>query len=112
MAPQVYGPIHQHFFNVRMDMMVDGPDNSVYEVNTVADPPGPANPHHNAFHTEATLLRSEGQDDLERLLMGHSPKLQAILEAARKRFREGGGIPHEAFWNEVEAALTERGVKL
>ena len=42
-------------------MMVDGPDNSVYEVNTVADPPGPANPHHNAFHTEATLLRSEGQ---------------------------------------------------
>ena len=23
--------------------------------------PGPANPHHNAFHTEATLLRSEGQ---------------------------------------------------
>ena len=60
-APQVYGPIHQHFFNVRMDMMVDGPDNSVYEVNTVADPPGPANPHRNAFHTEATLLRSEGQ---------------------------------------------------
>jgi PHD/YefM family antitoxin component YafN of YafNO toxin-antitoxin module len=51
----------------------------------------------------AVLLRSEGQDDLERLLMGHSRKLQAILEAARKRFREGGGIPHEAFWNEVEA---------
>jgi len=49
------------------------------------------------------LLRSEGQDDLERLLMGHSPKLQSILEAARKRFREGGGIPHETFWKEVEA---------
>ena len=42
-------------------MMVDGPDNSVYEVNTVADPPGPENPHHNAFHTEATLLRSEAE---------------------------------------------------
>ena len=36
-APRVYGPIHQHFFNVRLDMMVDGLDNSVYEVNTVAD---------------------------------------------------------------------------
>jgi primary-amine oxidase len=60
-APGVYGPIHQHFFNARLDMMVDGLDNSVYEVNTVADPPGPDNPHHNAFHTEATLLRSEGQ---------------------------------------------------
>ncbi len=58
-APQVYGPIHQHFFNVRLDMMVDGLDNSVYEVNTVADPPGPENPHDNAFHTEDTLLRSE-----------------------------------------------------
>ncbi len=60
-APGVYGPIHQHFFNVRLDMMVDGPDNSVYEVNTVADPPGPENPHHNAFHTESTLLGRESQ---------------------------------------------------
>ncbi len=60
-ARGVYGPIHQHFFNARLDMMVDGPDNSVYEVNTVADAPGPENPHHNAFHAEATLLASEAQ---------------------------------------------------
>ena len=60
-APGVYGPIHQHFFNARLDMMVDGPDNSVYEINTVADAPGPENPHHNAFHAEATLLASEAQ---------------------------------------------------
>jgi prevent-host-death family protein len=51
----------------------------------------------------AVLLRSESEEDLERLLMGHSPALQAILEAARKRFRQGGGIPHEKFWKEVEA---------
>lgn len=60
-APQVYGPIHQHFFNVRLDMMVDGLRNSVYEVNTVADPPGPENPYESAFHTEAVLLRSEAE---------------------------------------------------
>jgi primary-amine oxidase len=60
-APQVYGPIHQHFFNVRLDMMVDGPDNSVYEVNTVADPSGANNPYNNAFHAEATLLETESQ---------------------------------------------------
>jgi primary-amine oxidase len=60
-APGVYGPIHQHFFNVRLDMTVDGLRNSVYEVNTVADPPGPENPHHNAFRTEATLLASEAR---------------------------------------------------
>jgi len=50
----------------------------------------------------AVLLRSESDEDVERLLMGHSPKLQAILQAARKRFREGRGIPHETFWKEVE----------
>ena len=60
-APGVYGPIHQHFFNVRLDMMVDGPANSVYEVDTVADPPGPENPHTNAFRAQATLLRSESE---------------------------------------------------
>ena len=51
----------------------------------------------------AVLLRSESEDDLERLLMGHSPKLQSILEAARQRFRAGRGILHETFWKEVEA---------
>ena len=52
----------------------------------------------------AVLLRARSEEDLERLLMGHSPKLQAILQAARRRFRSGAGIPHETFWKEVEAA--------
>ncbi len=56
----------------------------------------------------AVLLRSDGEDDLERLLMGHSPRLQAILEAARKRFRQGRGIPHETFWQKVEAENASR----
>ena len=30
------------------------------------------------------------------------PKLQAILDAARKRIQEGKGIPHEQFWEQVE----------
>ncbi len=51
----------------------------------------------------AVLLRTAGADDLDRLLMGHSPQLQSILEAARERFRAGGGIPHETFWKEFEA---------
>jgi primary-amine oxidase len=60
-APQVYGPIHQHFFNVRLDMLVDGLNNSVFEVNTVSDPVGPENPYNNAFHTESTLLATESE---------------------------------------------------
>ncbi len=58
-APNVYGPNHQHFFNVRMDMMVDGPDNAVYEVDSVADPEGSANPNGNCWRTVATPLERE-----------------------------------------------------
>ena len=59
----------------------------------------------------AVLLRTEDEADLERLLLGHSPKLQTILEAARKRFRAGAGIPHETFWKEVEAENAGRSKK-
>ncbi|MFN8635947.1 MAG: primary-amine oxidase, partial [Chloroflexota bacterium] len=34
-APGVYAPIHQHFFNARLDVAVDGPANHVEEVHTV-----------------------------------------------------------------------------
>lgn len=56
----------------------------------------------------AVLLKANGNDDLERLLMGHSEKLQSILQAARQRFKEGRGIPHEAFWKEVAAKATNQ----
>ena len=58
-APQLAAHIHQHFFNVRMDMAVDGQKNSVYEVNSYANPPDEKNPYHNAFYAERTLLKSE-----------------------------------------------------
>lgn len=59
LAPQLVGHIHQHFFNVRMDMMVDGVNNSVYEVNTESIPMGPDNPHGNACKVTSTLLKTE-----------------------------------------------------
>ena len=58
-APQLNAHIHQHFFNFRLDMNVDGEQNSVFEVNTVAAPPGPDNPHGNAFYAQKTLLGTE-----------------------------------------------------
>jgi primary-amine oxidase len=89
-APQVYGPIHQHFFNVRLDMMVDGLQNSVYEVDTVADPPGPDNPHHNAFHTEATLLGSERE--AQRLTEPRAGRFWKVVNpAVRNRLGEPVG---------------------
>ena len=60
-APQVAAHIHQHFFSVRLDMSVDGMKNSVYEVNTKAEPIGPDNPQANAFYAESTLLATESE---------------------------------------------------
>lgn len=59
----------------------------------------------------AVLLSSRTAEDVERLLMGHSPRLQAILEAARQRFRAGRGIPHDTFWKDVEAENANQSAK-
>ncbi len=58
-AKNLAGPIHQHFFCVRMDMDVDGAKNTVYEVETRPVPPGPDNEHHNVFEAAVTPIRSE-----------------------------------------------------
>ena len=51
----------------------------------------------------AVLLAVTDEDDLERLMMAHSRRLQALLAAARKRIEAGQGIPSDQFWAEVEA---------
>jgi len=58
-APGVYGPHHQHFFNVRLDMAIDGTANRVYEVTPTADPEGPANPVGNAWRAREVLIKDE-----------------------------------------------------
>ena len=58
-APGLFAPNHEHYFSVRLDMQVDGPRNNLYEVESVAAPPGPDNPHGNAWRTVRTQLASE-----------------------------------------------------
>jgi primary-amine oxidase len=60
-APGVYAPIHQHFFNIRLDFNLDDGGNSVYEVNTEAEPLSDSNPFGNAFFAKATLLDRESK---------------------------------------------------
>ena len=57
--PNIYGPNHQHFFNFRLDMSVDGAGNSVYEVDSIPEPDPALNPHRNAWITRDTLVASE-----------------------------------------------------
>jgi len=60
-APQLNGPIHQHLFNVRLDMSVDGQHNSVYELEVVPEPRGHSNPQGNGFYSTKTLLATESE---------------------------------------------------
>ena len=55
-APGVVGQIHQHLFCARLDLAIDGDQNSVVECNTYAEPAGPDNPFGNAFYIEQTTL--------------------------------------------------------
>ncbi len=51
----------------------------------------------------AVLVAVGDEDELERLVLAHSPKLRSILEAAHRRIQSGKGIPHDEFWQQVEA---------
>jgi hypothetical protein len=51
----------------------------------------------------AVLLGVHDDDELERLLLAHSRKLRALLDAADRRIDEGQGITHEEFWQRVES---------
>ena len=52
----------------------------------------------------AVLLAVTDEDELERLLLAHSPKFQAILGKSRRQIDETGGIPHDVFWREVKSS--------
>lgn len=58
-APGIMAPIHQHFFNYRIDTQIDGVENSVVEYNTVASEINEDNPNKNAFYAEETIFESE-----------------------------------------------------
>ncbi|WP_414166757.1 primary-amine oxidase [Streptoverticillium reticulum] len=59
LAPGLYAPNHQHFFNVRLDMCVDGNENAVHEVDAERLPQGEDNPEGGAWVARRTLLADE-----------------------------------------------------
>jgi len=60
-APQLYAPHHQHFFNMRLDFDIDGTQNTVQQIDVVADAVDEANLYANAFRSRATALTTEKQ---------------------------------------------------
>jgi prevent-host-death family protein len=56
----------------------------------------------------AVLLVPYDDDDLERLMLGRSPRFQALLDRSRKSIKEGKGLSEEAFWEAVRKRAQER----
>lgn len=81
-APEVNALNHQHFFGMRLDFAVDGTQNSVYEVNTKAEPMGPENPHGNAFYAESTLLETE--QDAKRTINPFTARYWKVVNPNKK----------------------------
>jgi hypothetical protein len=57
------------------------------------------------------LLAVRDDEELERLVLAHSPRLQALLETSRRQIREGEGISHEDFWQEMDEEKPPQGRK-
>jgi primary-amine oxidase len=60
-APGLGAPYHQHLFNARLDMTVDGLANAVDELDVRPVPVGEGNPYGNAFTRVATRLTRESE---------------------------------------------------
>jgi primary-amine oxidase len=108
-APQLYAPIHQHFFNMRLDFDLDGVENSVQRIDVVADPPGAANPFENAFSARAETLRDEASAKAELSLetsrswkIINPGRLNALGQPVGYRFMPGdNSVPYaseNAWW--------------
>jgi primary-amine oxidase len=57
----LYAPFHQHFIVARLDLDVDGPDNTVYVTESVPAPPGPDDPYALGLTVTSTPLRTEAE---------------------------------------------------
>ena len=89
-APNVEAVHHQHFFNFRLDMDVDGTANSVVEMNTGPSLAGKNNPYNNAFTMTENSLRTERQAQRQ-VNLASSRKWKVINPASRNSLGQPTG---------------------
>jgi primary-amine oxidase len=56
---RTYAPFHQHFLIAKLDLDIDGEENTVVEVDSIAPPISPENPYGLALTTQGTTIESE-----------------------------------------------------
>ena len=90
-TPDLAGPHHQHLFCFRLDMCVDGPANSVYEVDAVPVPRGPGQPVRERVHRPGHPAGNR----VRRAADGGT-RARAVLEDRQsllaQRLRRAGGV--------------------
>ncbi len=52
----------------------------------------------------AVLIAALEEEELERLVLAHTPKFRRLLDAAKARIQQTGGVKHEDFWQSIEVA--------
>lgn len=89
-APHLVAPHHQHFFNFRLDLDVDGTANAVVESNTRSMEAWSSNPLGNGFVMEATRLATEraARRDMN---MATQRKWKIVNPAAKNALRQSTG---------------------
>lgn len=56
----------------------------------------------------AVLLVPYDDDDLERIMLGRSPRFQALLNRSRRSIAEGKGLSEDSFWKAVRKRARQR----
>lgn len=83
---RTYAPLHQHFIVARLDLDIDGTENTVYRSETVMPPIGPENPHGLALSQVNTPIEVEGFDDV-------NWNTQRSWKVVNENSRNGLGLP-------------------
>ncbi len=56
----------------------------------------------------AVLLAAQDEEELERLILAHSPRFQAFLDKSWKKIKEGKGLSSKAFWKAAEERAAKK----
>jgi prevent-host-death family protein len=49
----------------------------------------------------AVLIAVIDDEELERLVLAHTPRFRRLLDAAEQRIQKTGGVKHDDFWKSV-----------
>jgi prevent-host-death family protein len=56
----------------------------------------------------AVLVSAPEDDELERLVLAHTPRFRRLLDVAERRIRRTGGIKHKDFWKAIQTKQSNK----